>query len=916
MRPEDQARRGIDGMLEESGWIVQDYSQRDLGASLGVAIREFPLGRDAADYALFIGRQPVGVVEAKKKGWTLTGVTEQSERYLAGLSEKFPNSPRRPVFSYETTGIETLFADRRDPHYRSRHVFTFHKPEILALWLKQEKPLRARLKDIPQLDYENLWDCQRQAVTNLEDSLRNNRPRALIQMATGSGKTFTAVTAIYRLLKFANAKRVLFLVDRGNLGRQALREFQQYATPDDGRKFTELYNVQHLQSQAIDPISGVVISTIQRMYSILKGTEEFDETSEEFSEFERSRDGAPVVVRYNPNIPIGEFDFIIIDECHRSIYNDWKRVLDYFDSFLIGLTATPSKHTIGFFDNNQVMTYTHERAVADGVNVGYHVYRIKTRITEAGSTIDAGEAIEKRDKMTRQRRFEQLDEDLIYTGEQLDRDVLAPDQIRTIMATFKKKLPEIFPERVEDVPKTLIFAKDDNHAEAITEITREVFDRGNEFCQKITYKTTGERPENILASFRNSPNPRIAVTVDMIATGTDIRALECIILMRDVKSKIYFDQMKGRGTRTILPADLARITPGAKAKDHFVVVDAVGVCEHAMSDTHSMRRKKGVSFESLMEAAADGRATEEELESLAYRLARLDRRLDSREREEIEQATGGKAIPALVNQILDGIDADRQIEYAREKFGAEEPTKDQLKEAARECVSMACQLFDSAKLRQTILDVKKRNEIVIDKISLDEVLEEGIDEQAAEMSRRAVNDFREFIEKNKDEIAALQIIYSKPYDIRELTFRDIKELADAIEKLPHSLTPERLWRAYQRLDKSKVRDNPKKMLTDLISIVRFTLGHELELIPFDAEIDERFKKWLADQESVGRKFTQEQKKWLVMIKDHIATSITATMDDIDNVPFSKHGGRIRLYNLFGDDYEKILSELHEVLISQ
>ena len=916
MRPEDQARRGIDGMLEESGWIVQDYSQRDLGASLGVAIREFPLGRDAADYALFIGRQPVGVVEAKKKGWTLTGVTEQSEKYLAGLSEKFPNSPRRPVFSYETTGIETLFADRRDPRYRSRHVFTFHKPETLALWLKQEKPLRARLKDIPQLDYENLWDCQRQAVTNLEDSLRNNRPRALIQMVTGAGKTFTAVTAIYRLLKFANAKRVLFLVDRGNLGRQALREFQQYATPDDGRKFTELYNVQHLQSQAIDPISGVVISTIQRMYSILKGTEEFDETSEEFSEFERSRDGAPVVVRYNPNIPIGEFDFIIIDECHRSIYNDWKRVLDYFDSFLIGLTATPSKHTIGFFDNNQVMTYTHERAVADGVNVGYHVYRIKTRITEAGSTIDAGEAIEKRDKMTRQKRFEHLDEDLIYTGEQLDKDVLAPDQIRTIMATFKKKLPEIFPERVEGVPKTLIFAKDDNHAEAITEITRKVFDRGNEFCQKITYKTTGERPENILASFRNSPNPRIAVTVDMIATGTDIRALECIILMRDVKSKIYFDQMKGRGTRTILPADLARITPGAKAKDHFVVVDTVGVCEHAMSDTHSMRRKKGVSFESLMEAAADGRATEEELESLAYRLARLDRRLDSRAKEEIEQASGGKAIPALVNQILDGIDADRQIEYAREKFGAEEPTKDQLKEAARECVSMACQLFDSARLRQTILDVKKRNEIIIDEISLDEVLEEGIDEQAAEMSRRAVNDFREFIEKNKDEIAALQIIYSKPYDIRELTFRDIKELADAIEKPPHSLTPERLWRAYRRLDKSKVRDNPRKMLTDLISIVRFALGHELELIPFDAEIDERFKKWLADQESAGRKFTQEQKKWLVMIKDHIATSITATMDDIDNVPFSKHGGRIRLYNLFGDDYEKILSELHEVLINQ
>ena len=916
MRPEDQARRDIDGMLEESGWIVQDYDQRNFGAGLGVAVREFQLGRDATDYALFIDRQPVGVVEAKKKGWTLTGVTEQSEKYLAGLFEKFPNSPRRPVFSYETTGVETLFADRRDPHYRSRHVLAFHRPEILALWLRQEKSLRARLRDIPQLDYRNLWDCQRQAVTNLEDSIRNNRPRALIQMATGSGKTFTAVTAIYRLLKFAHAKRVLFLVDRGNLGRQALREFQQYATPDDGRKFTELYNVQHLQSQAIDPISSVVISTIQRMYSILKGEEEFDEASEEFSEFEGLRDNTSVTVRYNPNIPIGGFDFIIIDECHRSIYNKWKQVLDYFDAFLIGLTATPSKHTIGFFDNNQVMAYPHARAVADGVNVGYHVYRIKTRITEAGSTIEAGEVIEKRDKMTRQRRSEQLDEDMIYTGEQLDRDVLAPDQIRTIMATFKDRLAEIFPEREEYVPKTLIFAKDDNHAEAITEITREVFDRGNEFCQKITYKTTGDKPENILASFRNSPNPRIAVTVDMIATGTDIRALECIIFMRNVKSKIYFDQMKGRGTRTIPPADLARITPGAKSKDHFVVVDAVGVCEHAMSDTYSMSRKKGVSFESLMEAAADGRATEEELESLAYRLARLDRILDSRGREEIEQASGGKTIPALVNQILDRIDADRQIEYAREKFGTEEPTEDQLRETERECVSMACGLFDSARLRQTILDVKRRNEIVIDYISLDEVLEEGIDEQAAEMSRRTVDDFKEFIEKNKDEITALQIIYSKPYSIRELTFRDIRELANAIEKPPYSLTPERLWKAYQRLDKSKVRENPRKMLTDLISIVRFTLGHEPELIPFDAKIDERFEKWLVDQESAGRQFTREQKEWLVMIKDHIATSITVTMDDIDNVPFSIHGGRIRLCSVFGDNYEKILSELHEVLIIQ
>lgn len=917
VEPEELARKKIDAMLKETGWIIQDYRELNLGAGLGIAVREFPLGKDAADYALFIDRNPVGVVEAKPQGWTLSGVTTQSEGYLRGLHEKFPNAPRKPPFSYESTGIETLFADRRDPDYRSRQVFTFHQPEVLAEWLKEPTSLRARLQKIPELNYKNLWACQSQAIKNLEESFRENRPRALIQMATGSGKTFTAVTSLYRLIKHAGAKRVLFLVDRGNLGRQALREFQQYTTPDDGRKFAgELYNVQLLQSQTIDPVSSVVISTIQRMYSILKGEKEFDETAEEFSTFEQKIDETPLEVKYNPKIPIGEFDFIVIDECHRSIYNKWKQVLDYFDAFLIGLTATPSKHTIGFFNNNQVMSYTHERAVADGVNVGYHVYRIKTKITEEGSKIEAGQIIEKRDKLTREKRAEKLDEDIIFTGDQLDRDVQAPDQIRLIIDTFKKRLPEIFPDRKEEVPKTLIFAKDDNHAEEITKITREIFGRGNEFCQKITYKTTGDKPENILASFRNSPMPRIAVSVDMIATGTDIRPLECIIFMRDVKSKIYFDQMKGRGTRTISPTDLEAVTPGAKAKDHFVIVDAVGVCEHAMSDTHSMNRKKGIAFESLLQEVAEARADEDTLESLAYRLARLDKKLDKKDKEEISEAAGGKTISQIVNKILDGIDTDNQIKYAKAKFQTDNPSEEQITKAANECVLEVCKIFDSAKLRKTILDVKNRNEIIIDVISLDELEEAGFDEKAAELSRRTVDNFKEFIEKNRDEITALDIIYSKPYRMRELTFKDIKDLANAIEKPPYSLTPELLWQAYQRLEKSKVKDNPKKMLTDLISIIRFTLGQESILMPFDEKIEEKFEKWLSTQESSGRKFTPEQKEWLVMIKNQIAASMTITLEDIDDVPFSQKGGRIRLSKLFGEDYQKLLEELHEVLISQ
>jgi len=506
VEPEEQARQKIDEMLRETGWVIQDYSQLNLGAAKGIAVREFPIGKDAVDYALFIDRIPVGVVEAKPVGWTLSGVTEQSEGYLKGLHEKY-KGPRLPPFSYETTSVETLFADRRDPDFRSRHVFTFHTPEVLAEWLKESETLRARLKTIPPLDYKNLWSCQEEAIKKLEESFAKNRQRALIQMATGSGKTFTAVTSCYRLIKHAKANRILFLVDRSNLGRQTDREFQQYSTPDDGRKFTELYNVHQLTSNTIDPVNKVVITTIQRLYSILKGEKEYEAENEEKSAFELpSQDEKPVGIEYNTNIPISEFDFIVVDECHRSIYNKWKQVLDYFDAFIIGLTATPSKHTIGFFDNNQVMDYTHERAVADGVNVGYQVYKIRTEITQGGGKVDAGEIIEKRDKLTREKRAEQLDEDIIYEASRLDRDVVAPDQIRLVIRTFRDRLGEIFPGRTT-VPKTLVFAKDDSHAEDITKIMREEFDKGNEFCKKITYRTTGEKPEDLIASFRNSPMP-------------------------------------------------------------------------------------------------------------------------------------------------------------------------------------------------------------------------------------------------------------------------------------------------------------------------------------------------------------------------------------------------------------------------
>jgi len=916
MKPEDRAREKIDDLLRKAGWLVQDYRELNLGLSLGVVVRNFPLKTGFADYMLFVDRKAVGAVEAKPEGTTLSGVAEQSDKYLKGLPDNIPHVGEPLPFAYESTGVETFFRDLRDPESRSRRVFAFHKPEIFLEWLSQGDTLRARLRNMPPLITEGLRHCQVEAIGNLERSFAEARPRALIQMASGSGKTFAAVTFVYRLIKFAGAKRILFLVDRNTLGRQTLQEFQQYRTPDDGRKFTELYNVQRLTSNKIDPVSRVCITTIQRLYSMLKGEPEFDAEREEASIFEVApRDMKPVEVSYNPDIPIEMFDFIITDECHRSIYHLWRQVLEYFDAFIIGLTATPSKQTLGFFNQNLVMEYGHDRAIADGVNVGYEVYRIATKITQEGSSVEAGYYVDKRDKLTRKVRWERLDEDLEYSAQQLDRDVVAKDQIRTVVRTFRDRLfTEIFPGRKE-VPKTLVFAKDDSHAEDIVEIIREEFGKGNEFCKKITYKTTGEKTEDLIASFRNSYYPRIAVTVDMISTGTDIRPLECLLFMRDVKSSVYFEQMKGRGTRTILPTDLLAVTPDASNKTGFVIVDAVGVCESDKTDSRPLERKRSVPFDKLVGSVALGVRDVDTLTSLAGRLSRLNVEVDDKSRMEIEAAAGGKALKQLINDLLDAVDPDKHLEKAKEMFNTDNPTAEQLMKASEELAKVACSPFDDPKLRNTLIDVKKRSEQIIDTVSKDVLVFAGADEQAKVKARLYVEAFRKFIEENKDELTALQIIYSKPYASRLLTYDAIKQLAEAIRKPPYNLTPELVWMAYQQLEKSKVKGaGPQKLLTNIVSLIRFAIGAVDVLEPFAETVNQRFNNWLAEQEKQGRSFTSEQLEWLNMIKEHITTSLAIGIDDFENVPFNQKGGAIKANKLFGQELNKILEELNTVLV--
>ena len=925
MTPEEKARQEIDRQLAACGWIVQDHKAMNIMAGPGVAVREFPLKTGFADYLLYADAKVVGPIEAKPEGHTLTGVEIQSSKYTLGLPDAVPHYRKPLPFAYESTGVVTQFTNSLEPDFRSREVFTFHRPEELLRLAKLETQVRGNLRGLPAVNDERLWRVQVEAIRNLEASLAADRPRALIQMATGSGKTYTACSACYRLIKFAKAKRILFLVDRNNLGRQTLNEFQQYVSPINGYKFTDEFNVQHLRKNTIDSASKVVITTIQRLYSMLKGEEAFDEENEEGSMFESASPliKEPLPVVYNPKIPIETFDFIVIDECHRSIYNVWRQVLEYFDAFLIGLTATPTPQTIGFFGGNVVQDYSHEKAVADGVNVGYDVYRIATRISQGGATLakQPGHFVPHRDRRTKKKRLAELDNDLTYAASDLDHDVVAEDQIRLVVRTFHDRLfTEIFPGR-KDVPKTLVFAKTDLHAEDIVRVMREEFGKGNDFCQKITSKTTGAKPEDLLQQFRNSYNPRIAVTVDMIATGTDVKAIECLLFMRNINSASYFEQMKGRGVRVIDADDLTARTPDARAKTRFVIVDAVGVCENDKTLSRPLDREPSVPLEKLLQMVAQGMVHADLVSTLASRLTRFAREMEHSHHAQITQAADGKGLPDLVSGLLASVDPDRTAQAAESKFGlaaGAEATERQFDEVERECMAEALKPFHNPKLRETILSIKASLEQVIDEVTRDQLLAARYDAASLEKAKSLVADFKQFVRDNKDEIEAIKLLYSKPYRAG-LRYRHVRELAMKLNRPPFAVKPDDpdsvrvLWSAHAAAEPDSIKTGGGNALVDLVALVRHAIHPREPVVAVKNEVEENYLAWLAEKEKAGATFTAEQRQWLDAIKDHIAQSLAIEQTDFDDVPFNRMGGLGKVYQLFGDRLPTLLDELNDRL---
>ena len=858
----------------------------NLFAGPGVVVREVIMapGHGQVDYLLYVEQRVVGVIEAKPEGTTLSGVEWQSAMYADGLPAEVRlralDRDGRLPFVFEASGSETHFTNGFDPQPRARRIFAFPRPGTLARIVRdaeadpQHATWRAKVRHLPPLDVAPLRPAQITAIEGVERALAQQRfDRSLVQMATGAGKTFAAVTECYQLLKHGGFSRVLFLVDRNNLADQTLAEFQNYRTPDDGRRFTELYNVDKLSSTGMLGSTSVVISTIQRVYRVLSGEAAPEGDDPGLDDYVPD---APVTVVYNPNLPPETFDLVIVDEAHRSIYGVWRGVLEYFDAHIVGLTATPGKQTFGFFRQNLVSEYTYPQSVADGVNVDFDLYRIRTRISEQGSHIDAGTVVPKVDRRTRVQRLEQLDEDLEYTSRQLDRAVTADSQIRLVLETFRDRLfTEIFPGR-STVPKTLIFCKDDAHAEEVVTRIREVFGKGNDFAAKITY--SARDPKGQLQAFRTSATLRVAVTVDMIATGTDVKPLECVFFLRDVRSAAYFEQMKGRGARTIPSADFQAVTPDAEGKTRFVIVDAVGVTEHDFVDP-PLNRDKGISLKRLLDKAAALTLTENGTATLASRLAALELQLTPAERAELDHVAT-TPVRDIVRGLVHAVDPDTQ---AHATAGAADPAA-----AVQHLLDAAVRpLAANPQLRQRILELRRAHDRIIDEVSVDTLTDaHGVIDTTRAQS--IVESWQAYLDEHRDEITAIQLLTEARE--RRVSFADIAELADRIKRPPRNWTPDLIWSAYAAVHVEHVRHADRHTVTDLVSLIRYTIGKDSELVPYPDRVRERYAAWLLQQQQAGVTFNDSQRWWLDRMVEVIAASAGINPDDLDNTPFTERGG--------------------------
>ena len=863
MTPEEKARQKIDQWFAEAGWKVinrEDYEP----TSTAVAIREGLLkGNLEADYFLFINGKAVGVLEAKREDIDALSdkVCAQAALYAKSVPHIYQTYQNPLPFIFTSNGKDLYFCDFRKQEQSFKQIMAIPTPYDLV----KQLGISDYFAGLPTLQKKGLRDCQYEAVTELEKSFRSGQNRALMVLATGAGKTYTACLAAYRLLSYTPMRRILFLVDRNNLGKQAEGEFGTFRLTENGDAFNTIFTVNRLRSLSIPSDSNVIISTIQRLFSFLKGDIIDDDDEDEGNE-----PAEEIILPPNPNLPHDYFDLIIIDECHRSIYGNWRKVLEYFDTArLVGLTATPVPETMAFFNNNRIVNYTLEKSIVDGVNVDCRVYRIRTQVTENGGAILKGEKVKEETRYTGDIKTIFNKEAKTYTSKELNRSVINPAQIKLVLSTYRDVVyTELFndPQREANfdwLPKTLIFALNETHATNIVQIAKEVFGRTDDrFVQKITY-SAGDSNE-LIRQFRNDKDFRIAVTCTLVATGTDIKPLEVVMFMRDVESLPLYIQMKGRGVRTIGDEQLRNVTPNAFSKDCFFLVDAVGVTEHEKTIPTSADEPttKTITFKELLERISHGYLPDEYLQRLAATLSRIYNKADNSQRNEFTRLAHDD-MKELASRIYDALDNNPLPPFIN------------INEPNNERKGLVAPLANHANARRYLLILSAGfvNTLMPGE---DTLISKGFSIEEAQNTTEA---FEEFCREHTDEIEALRIIYNNEGE--PITYSMLKDLENKLKMANNHFTSKQLWNSYAILNPNSVRRSTTKeesdALTNIIQLVRYAFRQIERLDSVVTTSKQYFNLWLGQNQ---REITDKQREVISRIVDYIASNGACTVKDI------------------------------------
>ncbi len=863
MHPEEKARVVIDRMFEKAGWKVVDRSGY-VPNMTAVAVREGLMkGNREADYLLFLNGKAVGILEAKRAEVAINadGVQEQAVIYTRSCPSWCQAWFSPLPIAYVSNGKDLMFYNSRQSNLEFEYCNRIHTPKEIAQILE----LQDEYVGLPILNPKGLRDCQFEAITELEKSFRVGESRALMVLATGAGKTYTACLAAYRMLAFTPMRRILFLVDRNNLGKQAENEFGTFRLTETGDPFNTIFTVNRLKSSKIPNDSNVLISTIQRLFSLLKGEEIEDNDKDDENVEDRD-----IELPENPNLPSDFFDMIVIDECHRSIYGNWRKVLDYFsEAKLIGLTATPIPETKAFFNNNIIVNYTLEKSFVDGVNVDCRVYRIKTQATENGGAILEGEKVKKETRYTGKVQTINNKETKNYTREELNRSIVNPAQIKLILETYRDAVyTELFtdPQRepnMDYLPKTLIFALNESHATNIVQIAKEVFYRNdNRFVQKITY-SSGDSNE-LIRQFRNDKDFRIAVTCTLVATGTDIKPLEVVIFMRDVASESLYIQMKGRGVRTIGDEQLRNVTPNAYSKDCFFLIDAVGVTEHektivSLPDGPST---KLISLKELLEKIAHGNVSDDYLRLLASRLSRINHKCEEKERTEFTRLAN-QSMMEIASNIFTALENNTLPTY----FNVNEPNTERralVRSIANHPDARTYLLILNAGFVETLMPGE------------DTLISKGFSQEEAKSTASA---FEDYCKEHKDEIEALRLIYNNSGE--PITYTMLKDLENKLKWANSKFNKSLLWNSYSIINPQSVKRystrDEKDALTNIIQLVRFAFHQIEKLESLYPSAGQRFNLWCGQ---IQRPLSPKQIELMHEIQNFIASNGYCTITEI------------------------------------